>query len=73
MSIVYKKPIKKQGGALNFKGLSREGGRADLKKISASLALINNYQMNLISAVTIQGRQGIYLKDSMLIKESGRC
>jgi len=68
LSIVYKKPIKKQGGALNFKG-----GRADFLKISAPLSLINVYQMNLISAGAIYGRHGIYLKGSMLIKELGRC
>jgi hypothetical protein len=74
LSIVSKKPIKRQGGALNFKGLPQGGGWADFKKnLRASLFLINTYQMNLISAVTIQGRQGIYLKNSMLIKESGRC
>jgi hypothetical protein len=54
LSIVSIKPIKRQGGALNFKGLPQDGGWADFKKnLRASLSLINTYQMNLISAGSI--------------------
>jgi hypothetical protein len=74
LSIVSKKPIKKQGGALIFKGLPQDGGWADKKNLLVShfnkylskepnFSRIHLAEQYLLRPWSHYGRQVINLKD----------